>query len=96
MLHESPVLPHLLPGLPPETDVTHCPENGTSCYFVQYTAKNWKDSASLCFSKFRNGTLVNWNTADEQLSVEQRCGRCACGVSRSRYGCGKHDWLGGG
>ena len=64
----------LLTGLPPESDITHCPEEGTSCYFVQNTAKTWQDAASRCFSNFRNGTLVNWNTAEEQLAIEQRWG----------------------
>jgi hypothetical protein len=62
-------------GLPPENDVTHCPENGTSCYFMYPVARNYRDATARC-ARNRGGYLVSWNTGGAAEGLVM-CGKAA-------------------
>jgi hypothetical protein len=59
-------------GLPPENDLIHCPENGTSCYFMYPVARNYKDATARC-AKHRGGYLVSWNTGGACMQAVMLC-----------------------
>jgi hypothetical protein len=48
-------------GLPRENNVTHCPDNGTSCYFMYSVGRSYQAAKASCALN-RGGDLVSWNT----------------------------------
>lgn len=83
-----PALPLAMPAelcLPAESDKTHCPPNGTSCYFYMSRSNTYAKASEGC-KALRGAHLISYNTAAEQLYVENWFSKT--GVLASYY------WLG--
>jgi hypothetical protein len=60
-------------GLPAESDFAHCEDSipgGTSCYFLNNTYLTFLQAQKAC-KRNTGAYLVAWNSADEQLRIEQ-------------------------